>query len=784
MNSRHLKRAAALATAVWLHVSPLAGQNAGETTRSGAATKEAAIQLSAFEVEAARTHEYRATNSFSATRMSVPLSEVPFNVAIITEDFMVDTASFGGDGDVGFSGGANRAAVSWNAAVNGKSVRGFNTLEFMRNGFLRYSDNGAATIERIEILKGPTSVLDGVTDPGGVINVITKQPRPDQNFVKARAAFGSDDKYVATVDVNNVAAPRRADGKPLLSYRIVGSLEGGKGQSKHRVRKLENIMPSVLFQPTSNTSFMAQWEYYRVDGERGNDIDGFNRTVRIDHPSGLHGDVPVAVLFPGVDPYMSWDGPDHKQPEWLNDVFARFEHKFSSDLVATAEFNNHKRQRRWGPHTTQTGIFQAGGAAGTNYNHAAANANPVMRRAWTSSLFDQEVRGLRLNLAYKVDAFGGEHRFVTGRLSQVEDQRSFNNQFRNPGTTQLLFEFFNPRDPNPDLRMPSRYEFFGATEYTQNHFETISYYLNHHARWFNGRVSTLWGLYRADLLNEFDTRAAATNASIPGRARKYETGKTLPQIGFIVDVGRGVSLYANHSQSMKGNSGAAQLDGFGNAFGPTGGEIYEVGSKVALLDSRLLGTFSIYRISENDRVINDPNAPNRDNPTADPNLPRGANVQVGQVVAEGFDADLYFYPIANFTTVFSYAYNKREVTKDPVASRRGPLNGFKHKATIVNKYTWRQGALRGLSANLNVQYVWDQVRETNRFGAPSYIETRPAASVGVSYAWKWQNVQYRATVHGQDLLTTRRASGYIPGTRDAYYLENPKRYLASIDLEF
>ncbi len=84
--------------------------------------------------------------------------------------------------------------------------------------FLRYSDNGSATIERIEILKGPTSVLDGVTEPGGVINVITKQPKPGQNFTKLRAAFGSYDRYVTTIDLNNDAKIMRADGKPLLSY--------------------------------------------------------------------------------------------------------------------------------------------------------------------------------------------------------------------------------------------------------------------------------------------------------------------------------------------------------------------------------------------------------------------------------------------------------------------------------------------------------------------------------------------------------------------------------------
>lgn len=777
--------AAALLPAVWC-----SAQTAPASSSTSAAAPAAAstIQMSAFEVEDVRTHEYRATNSMSASRLPMALSEVPFNIAIVTEDFMLDTASFGGETGVDFSGGANREAVNWNASVNGKAVRGFNTLEFMRNGFLRYSDNGSATMERIEIIKGPTSVLDAVTEAGGVINVITKQPQPTKPFTRVRAAYGSFERYVATLDVNGAPLFKRADGKSLLSYRLVGSLEGSRGQSKHRQRKVENIMPSLLFQPTAKTNVLFQWEYYFVDGERGNNIDGFARTVSVPHASGLTGDVPLAVLF-GVDPYMSWDGPDHKQPEFLNDVLFQVEHSFSNNFVATFAMNNHNRNRRWGPQVINNGIFQAPaanaapGAAGTAYNHAAANANPVMRRSWQKNVFDQEVAGIRGNFAYRLDALGATHRFVAGYLSQIEDQYTRTDPLRRPGAlTTVAYEFFPVRDPNPDLRIPSNLVVSPATVYGENHFEVISTYLNHHARWLDGRLNTLWGLYRAENNTRNDSKNVADNTSRPGFLRTYKTSKVTPQLGTIFGVTKGINVYANYSKSVKGNPGS--LDGFDQPFGPTQGQIYEVGSKVSLFGDRIIGTLSLYKIEENDRIINDPEAPNKDNPTADPNLPRGANVQVGQVVSEGFDADLHIYPIRNFTTVFSYAFNERETTKDPVASRRGPLAGYKHKATIVNKYSWREGSLKGLSANLNVRYVWDQVRNTNRFGAPAYLDTQPSASIGLNYSWRARGVTYRVSGHAQNLLNTKRASGFIPGTRNAYYLENPKTYLGSIDLEF
>ena len=82
-----------------------------------------------------------------------------------------------------------------------------------------------------------------------------------------------------------------------------------------------------------------------------------------------------------------------------------------------------------------------------------------------------------------------------------------------------------------------------------------------------------------------------------------------------------------------------------------------------------------------------------------------------------------------------------------------------------------------------MRYVWDQVRSTNRLGAPSYLDTQPNVSLGLNYSRKIQGATYRFSLHAQNLTNTKRSTGYIPGTRDAYYLENPKSYLGAIDVE-
>jgi len=79
----------------------------------------------------------------------------------------------------------------------------------------------------------------------------------------------------------------------------------------------------------------------------------------------------------------------------------------------------------------------------------------------------------------------------------------------------------------------------------------------------------------------------------------------------------------------------------------------------------------------------------------------------------------------------------------------------------VNKYRWREGSLKGPPTS-----------------------TRSPRRRSVSTIRGDCTAPYRLSGHAQNLLETKRSSGYIPGTHDAYYLENPKTYLVSLDVEF
>jgi iron complex outermembrane recepter protein len=755
-----LHAAAVLATLAVLPTAP------AQTPAVKPAANDDPITLSTFKVVGEQTYDYQATNAQSATRLNVPLSEVPFNLQVITREFIEDTLSFGGLA-LGFGGGANREAVSWMGSVEGKSVRGFDTREFLRNGFLRYSDNGSATIERIEVIKGPTSILDGVTSPGGVINIITKKPNPSRDFVRVKTLYGAPlDRVVANFDINRRLL-MRADGKPLLTMRLVGGHEESDYLSAHRHRKLENVMPSVLVEFTDRTLIGVQHEYYHVNGERGNEIRGFTSTTRINDASGLHGDVPLSVAY-GVDKYMSWDGPDYSTPEYVNDTLVSFQHSFSRDLVFNVDYNIHHRKVNWGPTTFSDGVVLVAGV-------------PNWRRSWQTQERTQEVKGTRANLAYKRDIGKTTHRLVAGFLRQDDSTPSTVDEFADAAGVRIQ-ELFPLSNPNPNLASLTPAS-FRLNPYNLNEIVTTSFYLNHHAKWFDGKLVTLWGVYHAAL--ETNSEQLARPALTPTRAPiTYDTQKTMPQVGVVYSLRPQIGLYANYSQSMQGNAG--RLDGFDNPFGPTPGEIKEIGSKFNLLDGRVNGTVSLFEIVEKNRIVNDPEAPNKNNPTADPNFPRGANVAVGELTSQGFDADIYYNPAKNFTTVLSYGYKTVEITNDPDETKIGQVqNGYHHKVSLFNKYTWTGGSLRGLSANAGAIWRSESQRTPDRFGAPAYEKAQWQLQAGLGYQLVVGRTKYRLGFAAKNLFKlSERTSGYIPGTRNPYYLDNPAEYLFSLDVEF
>ena len=159
------------------------GANAQIAANQAANSKNAAddvYELPQFTVVSEGDTGWTAANSMSGTRTNVPIKNLPRSVQVLTSEFLADigadTMSDAAAFMTGVTSQGKQDAVFDN---NTLTVRGMRQNRHYRDGVKEgfvgmISDS--ASVDRIEVLRGPSSLLAGVSEPGGMINQISKRP--------------------------------------------------------------------------------------------------------------------------------------------------------------------------------------------------------------------------------------------------------------------------------------------------------------------------------------------------------------------------------------------------------------------------------------------------------------------------------------------------------------------------------------------------------------------------------------------------------------------------------
>ena len=215
------------------------------------AAGEDVIELSKFEVSATANRGYVTTSSMSASRIAVPITELPASVVVINEKLIADTVAFELRDTLSLVSGIQQSAPP--QGTNEISMRGYTLVGAQRDGVRDHlmSTGSEASggfdyslAERIEIVKGPSGVLYGAHNPGGIMNIVSKRPlaRP---MTRVSAFFGSWETYRAELDTSNFFDAGRRFG-----YRLVAAYADTAGVVDDRPTPdggLFAINPSVSY---------------------------------------------------------------------------------------------------------------------------------------------------------------------------------------------------------------------------------------------------------------------------------------------------------------------------------------------------------------------------------------------------------------------------------------------------------------------------------------------------------------------------------------------------------
>lgn len=198
---------------------------------------------------------YVAKQSSTASKTGASILETPQSVTVIGKDEIRDRGVQTVTQAVGYTPGMFASTVAASSRFDYFTIRGFDAtntgtiLDGLRSttnqSYVRYPPYG---MERIEVLRGPASVLYGGNSLGGVVNMISKRPL-DQPFHEIGVQFGSYDRVQTQFDLSG---PANAD-KTLL-YRLVGVARNSGTQFDGVPDDTGYIAPSFTLRPDADTN--------------------------------------------------------------------------------------------------------------------------------------------------------------------------------------------------------------------------------------------------------------------------------------------------------------------------------------------------------------------------------------------------------------------------------------------------------------------------------------------------------------------------------------------------
>ena len=617
---------------------------------------------------------YLAHQSVSSTKTDTPILETPQSISVVTRDQMAAQGVQSVSQALEYTPGVTPVAFGANTFFDSFKVRGFDAPRYL-DGLRLPADSTTFAVpkietyglERLEVLKGPSSGLYGASDPGGLINMISKRPQDTPHY-SVEGTFGSNNNYQGAFDIGGPT-----DKSHEFLYRLVGLVR----QSDTDVNFVQDnkifIAPSLTWRPNADTSFTFLSHYQLIDNK------GYQQ-----YEPGQLTFLPNPLGHISRSTYLGEPGADGFRLEQFAAGYT-FEHRFDNNLQFRQNF-------RYTEATQDLHSIRPEGMIGDNL--VLRSYNYVRAKTSNAALDNQFQADFRTGpLTHKVLA-GFDYTYMKGTTDYRE-------AFPYPGFTAPpgYFPVIDAFNPVYGASVPSfdSLSSFIKRDDTQSQ---AGFYLQDQIkldRW------TLSVSGRQDVVSTAFTSAALYPA--PGYYERHDSAQT-GRIGLNYLFDFGLSPYVNYSTSFTPNLGA---DALGNSFKPTTGESAEIGVKYQPLGTNLMLT-AAYFDTRQDNVL-----------TADPSNPL-FNTQTDAARVRGFEFEAKGNITREFEIVAGYSNIDPKVTAS-IAGNVGKdlMNTAREQASLWGKYTWYNGPLAGLGIGAGVRYVGETFGDAaNSIVVPSY----------------------------------------------------------------
>lgn len=400
------------------------------------------IELSPFEVNVGRDRGYSALQSNSLTAFSIDLEKLPATAQVFTATFMEDVAATSvQDVLVNYTGLVSADPNNGTAVLNnfpgdrdgsggGLGIRGLAATPPKRDGLtgprstsrtaIGYNDT--FSLERIELVEGPQSLLYGAVGGGGVANVVSKRPvfnwrhgslsyRVDQlggRRVVFDANHGADRLAVRVAALSASSRTVRENlGNDDYGLYVALGFRFGKNTTVRLFRELTDSRGNVNFTPSGGdlNNFFYQKDaaggivrdaaglpvVNAADPRRGLDVRYLALTGQLADLQGVLWDGPVD--YNHISSFGSWWASEHIRNDYNGiTVEQRLPGGFAAQLTALYSETLDERA------TVSKNLVPAAGYPGAGANPLAETA---LRVTPGLNLQSDRTRGVRLNLLHK-----------------------------------------------------------------------------------------------------------------------------------------------------------------------------------------------------------------------------------------------------------------------------------------------------------------------------------------------------------------------------------------------
>ncbi|WP_278377017.1 TonB-dependent siderophore receptor [Sphingobium yanoikuyae] len=496
------------------------------------------------------------TAATTGSKTDTALVELPQPIKVITSEQYLSQGAISISDTVKYAAGVLANPYGRDTRVDGFNVRGLDALQFrdgMRDIFSYYASitSDPYNFSRVEILRGPASVLFGQGSIGGLVNLVSKTPdfttRGELNLV-----YGSYDRKEAMGDVNVALADN-------LAVRFVGRVRDADTYVDHVPDDRVMFAPSIRWQPTPDTDIVLTGLYQEDDT---GSTSQFLPIVGTFMPNNVAGEQLDRYTFVGK---AGWDRYDGRSLQGGGSITHRFSDNVKLSLKARyidsdLEYNTHYADS----YTNPQDPFSVYGTDGRTIA-LTADASDARMNVFST---DNNVQ-FNFNTGANI-----EHKLLVGI------DYSWNKVSKRYAGGYELVDLY-------DIDYDALATYDPTGPFTSDSQKQLGVYVQDQIRFYD-RVSVVLG---------------ARRDRVTGSSGQKDNATTF-RAGIIGEIGAGISPFFSYTESFLPVAGRIDNgDGsYGDAYKPQTGTQYEAGVKWQPAPSTLV-TATVFKIKERNRVL-------------------------------------------------------------------------------------------------------------------------------------------------------------------------------------